>query len=124
MHRAGVMFMTGTDLSAAMFAGFSVHHEMELLVQAGFTPLEALQRQRNPALFWRRTSSTSSQVRLQILSCLTPIPLDIRNTQRIDAVALNGTYTKAKRFATEAETSAKKPKRASTDYAARPAATK
>jgi hypothetical protein len=96
MHRAGVMFMTGTDLSGAyVFAGFSVHHEMELLVQAGFSPYEALQAAtRNPALFLgERAWGTVQKGKLANLVLLSADPLvDIRNTQKIDGVVLNGRY--------------------------------
>ena len=115
MHRAGVLFMVGTDLSGAyVFAGFSVHHEMELFVQAGFTPLEALQAAtRNPALFLgeENAEGTVEPGKLANLVLLESDPLkDIRNTQRIDAVVLNGTYLpKAKLYSllAEAEASAR-----------------
>lgn len=117
MHRAGVMFMTGTDLGGAyVFAGFSVHHEMELLVQAGFTPLEALQAAtRNPAIFLgeENAEGTVEPGKAANLVLLDADPLkDIRNTQHIDAVVLNGKYlpkAKLHSLLTEAETSAKKP---------------
>ena len=40
LHRAGIPVVVGTDQSVP---GYSVHREMELYVQAGFTPMEALQ---------------------------------------------------------------------------------
>jgi hypothetical protein len=40
LHRAGVPIVVGTDQSVP---GHSVHREMELHVEAGFTPMEALQ---------------------------------------------------------------------------------
>ncbi len=40
LHRAGVPIVAGTDQAVP---GFSVYHEIELYVQAGFTPMEALQ---------------------------------------------------------------------------------
>ncbi|KAF6614306.1 MULTISPECIES: amidohydrolase family protein [Paenibacillus] len=49
LHRAGVDILVGTDVSVpvpslgGLAHGASVHHEMQLLVKAGFTPLEALQ---------------------------------------------------------------------------------
>ncbi|MET3851315.1 amidohydrolase family protein [Paenibacillus sp. OAE614] len=50
LHRAGVDILVGTDVSpvpvpnlGGLAHGASVHHEMQLLVQAGFTPIEALQ---------------------------------------------------------------------------------
>ena len=38
MHRAGIPFVAGTD----EIAGFTLHRELELFVQAGLTPAEAL----------------------------------------------------------------------------------
>ena len=40
LHRAGIPIVAGTDQTVP---GYSVYREMELYVQAGFTPLEALQ---------------------------------------------------------------------------------
>jgi len=93
----GVRFMTGTDLSGAyVFAGFSLHHELEMFVQAGFTPVEALQAAtRNPAIFLGELSSLGTVARGKIanLVLLEANPLqDIRNVQRINAVVLNGRY--------------------------------
>jgi len=48
LHDAGVDILTGTDVSVpfptfgGMAHGASVHHEMQLLVRAGLTPVEAL----------------------------------------------------------------------------------
>jgi hypothetical protein len=103
MHRAGVRFMTGTDLSNAyVFAGFSVHHEMELLVRAGLTPLEALQASTiNPAMFLREEKNlgTVETGKLANLVLLEANPLtDIRNTQRINAVIVNGQYLSKQRL--------------------------
>ncbi|HKZ81185.1 MAG TPA: amidohydrolase family protein [Pyrinomonadaceae bacterium] len=97
MHKAGVSFMTGTDLSGAyVFAGFSLHHELELYVQAGFTPMEALQAAtRNPAIFFGELNShgTVEEGKVADLVLLGANPLEnIRNTQRIDGVVLNGRY--------------------------------
>ncbi|WP_379156289.1 amidohydrolase family protein [Paenibacillus sp. sgz5001063] len=49
LHRAGVDILVGTDVSVpvptlgGLAHGVSVHHELQLLVEAGFTPIEALQ---------------------------------------------------------------------------------
>jgi imidazolonepropionase-like amidohydrolase len=40
LHRAGIPIVAGTDVSVP---GHSLHRELELYVQAGFTPLEAIQ---------------------------------------------------------------------------------
>ena len=42
-HRAGVRLSLGTDAGMiAVFHGLAVHRELELLVRAGLTPIEAL----------------------------------------------------------------------------------
>ncbi|MEP6820354.1 MAG: amidohydrolase family protein [bacterium] len=97
MNRAGVLFMTGTDLSIPYtFAGFSLHDELGLFVQAGLTPMQALQAAtRNPAIFLGEQSSQGTIERGKIanLLLLEANPLeDIRNTQRINAVIINGRY--------------------------------
>lgn len=97
MHRAGVEFMAGTDMSGAyIFPGFSLHEELALLVQAGFTPMEALQTAtRNPAVFLGELNSLGTVERGKIanLVLLDANPLEnINNTQSINAVVLKGNY--------------------------------
>ena len=44
-----------------IYPGFSLHDELALLVDAGFTPIEALQTStRNPAKFLNRLDSTGT----------------------------------------------------------------
>ena len=97
MNRAGVPLMTGTDLSVPyIFAGFSLHDELGLFVQAGLTPSEALQAAtRNPAAFLGKLSSqgTIERGKTADLVLLDANPLEnIRNTRRIAAVILDGRY--------------------------------
>jgi hypothetical protein len=97
MHRAGIPFLTGTDLSIPyVFAGFSVHDELAMLVETGFTPMQALQAAtRNPAIFLGELGShgTVERGRLANLVLLEANPLEnIRNTQRISAGVLKGKY--------------------------------
>jgi imidazolonepropionase-like amidohydrolase len=40
LHRAGITLVAGTDQAVP---GYSLHREMELYVEAGFTPMEAIQ---------------------------------------------------------------------------------
>jgi imidazolonepropionase-like amidohydrolase len=42
MHKAGVPLLLSTDSFGAAVPGYSVHQELELLVEAGLTPYEAL----------------------------------------------------------------------------------
>jgi imidazolonepropionase-like amidohydrolase len=97
MHRAGVPFMAGTDVSYAYsFPGFSLHDELALFVEAGFTPMEALQSATlNPAKFLGLTDTLGTIARGKIadLVLLAANPLlDIKNTRRVDAVVLKGRF--------------------------------
>jgi imidazolonepropionase-like amidohydrolase len=96
MHRAGVPLLAGTDTAAAVnvLPGFSLHQELEYFVQAGLSPMEALQTAtRNPAVYfgWQKESGTVEKNKIANLVLLDANPLeDIRNTRRIQAVILNG----------------------------------
>jgi imidazolonepropionase-like amidohydrolase len=96
MHKAGVPMMAGTDTAAgvAVLPGFSLHTELECFVQAGFTPLEALQTATlNPAKFLglEDQMGTVRSGKLANLVLLDANPLDdIRNTRKINGVILNG----------------------------------
>jgi imidazolonepropionase-like amidohydrolase len=94
-HRLGVSFLAGTDVSAAYtYPGFSLHDELALFVEAGFTPLEALRTATvNPARFFGTTDSTGSieAGKAGDLVILDANPLeDISNTKRISAVIVGG----------------------------------
>jgi pimeloyl-ACP methyl ester carboxylesterase len=92
LHRAGVGILAGTDVPA----GFTLHDELALYVESGLTPLEALRTATlNPARYLGRTDDlgTVAPGRLADLVLLDANPLeDIRNTQRIRAVVLDGRY--------------------------------
>ena len=95
MHRAGVEFLAGTDVANPYcFPGFSLHDELVLLVQAGLTPMAALQAATlNPAHFLgkERELGTVEQGKIADLVLLEGNPLeDIRNSQRINAVVARG----------------------------------
>jgi len=97
LHKAGVPFLAGTDTPPGVyvFPGFSLHEELQRFVAAGFTPLEALQTATlNPALFFHREDfGTVEKGKIADLVLLEANPLeDIRNTQKIAAVILNGRY--------------------------------
>ena len=99
MHRAGVRILAGTDtFNAYVFPGFSLHDELELLVEAGMTPLEALQTATlNPARYLNRSQSlgTVEKGKLADLVLLDANPLEkIGNTRRIAGVVVNGRYLK------------------------------
>ena len=98
MHRAGIPFLAGTDTPPGVyiFPGFSLHEELQRFVAAGFTPMEALQTATlNPAKFLGMEDrvGTIQKGMIADLVLLNANPLeDIRNTQKIEAVILNGRY--------------------------------
>ncbi|HEY9405325.1 MAG TPA: amidohydrolase family protein, partial [Pyrinomonadaceae bacterium] len=86
MRRKGVMLLAGTDLP--LNNGVSrLHEELSLLVQAGLTPMEALQTAtRNPAKFMGRSDmiGTVEKGKIADLVLLDASPLEnIGNTQKI-----------------------------------------
>lgn len=95
-HDAGVPILAGTDASDMpyVFAGSSLHDELALLVEAGLTPLQALQTATlNPARFLNRIDDlgTVEEGKLADLVLLEANPLDdISNTRRIRAVVADG----------------------------------
>jgi Amidohydrolase family len=95
MQKAGVKILAGTDAPAPyVFPGFALHDELQLLVEAGLTPLEALQAAtKSPAEFLHtaKDSGTVEKGKYSDLLLLDANPLDdIRNTRRIRAVILQG----------------------------------
>jgi imidazolonepropionase-like amidohydrolase len=97
MHRAGVPFMSGTDTAAGIYVmpGFSLHDELANFVEAGFTPMEALQTATsNPAKFFGKKDSGKVAVgNIADVVLLDANPLeDIRNTHTIEAVVANGKF--------------------------------
>ena len=97
MHRAGVPFLAGTDSAPGIYIipGFSLHDELANFVEAGFTPMEALQTATsNPARFLDRTDIGSVKPGgLADLVLLSANPInDIQNTKKINAVVIDGRY--------------------------------
>lgn len=95
MRRAGVRFLAGTDaLNPFAFPGFSLHDELELLVEGGLTPLEAIQSATvNPAEYMgqSREVGTVDVGKAADLVLLDGNPLEnIGNTKRIAAVVIGG----------------------------------
>lgn len=96
-QQTGVQILAGTDTpNPYVFPGFGLHEELELLVQSGFSPLEALQTATvNPARFFGKetTLGTIEKGKLADLVLLDANPLkDIKNTTRIAAVVAGGKF--------------------------------
>ena len=97
LHRGGAGILAGTDAFESfplVINGVSLHEELALLVEAGLTPLAALQAATlNPARALNRTRDHGSVAagKLADLVLLDADPLeDVGNTLRIHAVVLNG----------------------------------
>jgi imidazolonepropionase-like amidohydrolase len=97
MQSSGVGLLAGSDSGASnnfTFPGWTLHRELELLVEIGLSPMEALQTAtRNPARFLGELlrNGTVEPGKTANLVLLTANPLeDVRNTRKIDAVVLNG----------------------------------
>ena len=95
MHRAGIRVLAGTDApTPGVVPGWSLHAELEALVETGLTPAEALAAAtRGPAEFLGALDSLGTiQVGKRAdLVLLEANPLaDIRHTRRIAAVIADG----------------------------------
>src|SRR5262245_17165668 len=95
MHRARVRLLAGSDTPQPyVVPGSSLHDELALLVEAGLTPLEALQAAtRNPARFlgMGRSLGTVEIGKTADLVLLEADPFQkITNTRTISGVVLGG----------------------------------
>jgi len=95
LHREGVRFLAGTDLSNPyVYPGFSLHDELASLVAAGFTPAEALRAATLDAARYLGAADSLGSIepgKRGDLVLLDANPLeDIRNTTKIAAVVAAG----------------------------------
>lgn len=98
LHEAGVPLMTGTDTgTVAVWPGFSVHDELELLVAAGLSPMATLHASTaEPAAFLGVRTGRVAADHAADLAILDANPLhDIRNTQKLAGVVVRGRYVDA-----------------------------
>jgi len=93
-NRAGVVIITGSDIAAERIPGFTLQEELALLVDAGLTPMQALQAATiNSATVTNRSNELGSvdAGKFADLVLLHADPLaDIHNASKIDAVIANG----------------------------------
>jgi imidazolonepropionase-like amidohydrolase len=97
MHRAGVQLIAGTDTGAVyVIPGFSMHDELQLMVEAGLSNLTVLQSATINAVKFlgkEKDLGTIEKGKLADLVLLDGNPLEnIKNTRRIAAVIVNGRY--------------------------------
>ena len=95
MNAAGVKILAGTDSAAPnVFPGFSLHESLADLVSAGLPPVQGIQAATSrPAEFLGRETQqgTITPGKRADLVLLDANPLDdIHNTEKINAVVLNG----------------------------------
>jgi imidazolonepropionase-like amidohydrolase len=97
MHRAGVKIAVGTDAGGTVgynFQGYNTPREIEILVESGLTPMEALvaaTRTGAEVIGVHDTLGTVEAGKLADLLILSANPLaDIRNVRRIETVVQNG----------------------------------
>jgi imidazolonepropionase-like amidohydrolase len=92
LHRAGIPVVAGTDQTVP---GHSLHREIELYVQAGFTPMEAIQAATivpARAMGLDKESGTVEKGKRGDLVLLTGNPLDdIHQIRNVEYVITNGT---------------------------------
>jgi imidazolonepropionase-like amidohydrolase len=91
LHRAGIPIVAGTDQTVP---GYSLHREIELYVQAGFTPMEAIQAATivpARAMGIAKETGTVEKGKRADLILIDGDPLaDIHNTRNVESVITNG----------------------------------
>ena len=97
MQKSGVHLLAGTDTPAPdVVPGFGLHEELALLVEAGLTPMQALQSATSSAaefLAKEKDSGTVAAGKYADLVLLDGDPLEnIRNTGKIRALVVRGRY--------------------------------
>jgi len=96
--RAGGLLLAGSDTRGDAVTGITLHQELEVFVDMGLTPMEALlTATKNPAEFYLpgKGLGTLEVGKFADLLILAANPLeDIRNTRKIEQVMLGGKFMK------------------------------
>ena len=102
LHQAGVPLILGTDSFGTLVPGFSIHNELQLLVDAGLSPFEALRTGTvNVARYLNEyeKAGTIEKGKRADFVLLSANPLDdIKNTQQINGVFTHGNWLPKKRL--------------------------
>lgn len=103
LNKENVKLLAGTDCgNFYIVPGFSLHDELELMVNSGLTPGEALQTATlNPSYFFKITDSlgTVDEHKIADLVLLNGNPLDnISQTKNIEAVIKDGEFLSRERL--------------------------
>ena len=101
MNKIGIKFMAGTDTPIFFQTpGYSLHTELEVLVESGLTPIEAIESATyNPAIYFNMQNELGliSEGYIADLLILSKNPLEkISNTRKIEVVIKNGNYLNRK----------------------------
>lgn len=112
LHEAGARLLLGTDTSNPfVIAGFSIHEELALLVEAGLTPFEALRAGTADAAEFMHAELEFGRVAPGMRADLILVdgdPLaDVRNAGRASGVVLRGRWLPAAKLQTALEQLAK-----------------
>ena len=103
LSKKGVKIIAGTDASNPFcYPGFSLHDELQLMVEGGMTPAAALKSAtHNPALFMGKEDvfGKVAEGQLSSLVILNSNPIEnIGNTKSIHSVFLRGKYLDRKKL--------------------------
>ena len=96
-HQLGVKLLAGTDnIDTYVFSGSSLHDELEMMADAGLSPLEALQTATiNPAIFAgleQQFGSLEKGKQADIVLLNSNPLIDINNVRDIDGLLISGIY--------------------------------
>lgn len=95
VHDAGVRLVGGSDAPTGVnFHGYNMHHELELLVEAGLTPMEALTTATSRAAEMLGEGDVFGTIepgqRADVLILAADPLSDIRNTRTLETIILDG----------------------------------
>lgn len=101
MNKKGIKFMAGTDTPIFFQTpGYSLHSELEVLVESGLTPIKAIESATyNPAAYFNMQNELGliTEGYIADLLILSENPLEkISNTRKIEVVIKNGNYLNRK----------------------------